>query len=72
MAGEQDQLPFDEGVQRGERAQRERSNRQAEVAGRRGGGDDVLQRPSLNLGLNMGLDLVPDPAKRPKTGVDSE
>jgi hypothetical protein len=68
MAGEQDQLPFDEGVQRGERAQRERRNRQAEVAGRRGRGNDVLQRPSLN----MGLDLVPDPAKRPKTGVDSE
>jgi hypothetical protein len=68
MASEPDQLPFDDGVQGRERAQHERGNRQAEAGGRRGRGDDVLQRPSLN----MGLDLVLEPAKRPKTSVDSE
>ncbi len=38
------------------------------VAGRWGSGDDMRDRPSPELGL----DLVLDPTKGRKTGVDSE
>jgi hypothetical protein len=68
MASKQDQLPFDDGLQRSKCAQRESRNHQTGVTGRRAGGDDLLECPTLNSGLNSGL----DPAKRPKTGVDSE
>jgi hypothetical protein len=68
MAGKEDQLPFEDGFQRGKHAQAERRQRQAEVTGRRGDGNDMLQRPALNPGLKPVLEAT----KRRKTGVDSE
>src|SRR5215472_15222170 len=60
MAGEPKQLPFDEGVKRRQRLEGECREGEAQIAGRRGGVDDLLQRP--------GLDAI----ERRQTGMDSE
>ena len=68
MASEQNQLPSDDGIQGCERAGGECRDHPTGVAGRWGSGDDMRDRPSPELGL----DLVLDSTKGRKTGVDSE
>jgi hypothetical protein len=68
MASEQDQLPSDNGVHGCEHRGGECRDHPTGVTGRWGSGDDMRDRPSPELGL----DLVLDSTKGRKTGVDSE
>ena len=70
MAGEPDQLPLDDGLQRSERADGQSRGHPAEITRGRGSGDNTLERPNLNSILDP--DERPDSATGQKTGVDSE